>query len=322
MRAHDFFHQGVLLLSPVPFLLECPLRAADSSWILLQGAVSCWSPSCPQGAAVKGGALSSKVLLRSLLSSRRSIHLLWLSTLSCVLYSGGTRLSSVQYSYGVLLFRLLALSCFLFSNTEVLIYVLEVRRSSLVAAAVLASADARNPVPVVPPSRPPLPSCPTQRSSGCPFPPSTEAPGSFYTPGTSAVETGAARTVRTEPFMDTNLRETVQRDLRLKELEKDARYMSSALDSIQAFSPKAQIFVLVHKMDLLPPVDREVAMRFYQRLVRDIAQGRGTRGFARLLRLALCLSTVMQLTMSDLGGSSIRGLQGQGTQWQRSVHSP
>ncbi|PHJ23069.1 ras-related gtp binding a family protein [Cystoisospora suis] len=157
----------------------------------------------------------------------------------------------------------------IFRNTEVLIYVLEVRRSSLVAAAALVSADARNPPGVSSQSSLP-PAGPLCHSSRCRLSPPTEEPGSSYTQEAARLE--STRAGGTEPFMDTNLRETVQRDLRLKELEKDARYMSSALDSIQAFSPTAQVFVLVHKMDLLPPADREVALRFYQRLVRDIAQ--------------------------------------------------
>ncbi|CBZ54296.1 putative gtr1/ragA G protein domain-containing protein [Neospora caninum Liverpool] len=76
------------------------------------------------------------------------------------------------------------------------------------------------------------------------------------------------------------LREIAQTDARLRELAKDARYLSEALESIRAFSPGAKVFVLVHKMDIVPHAERPQITAFYQKLVRDLAQEKEVGVFA------------------------------------------
>ena len=52
-------------------------------------------------------------------------------------------------------------------------------------------------------------------------------------------------------------------DVESREIDKDIHYYQSCLESMAQHSPKAKIFCLVHKMDLVPDNQREaVSIRF------------------------------------------------------------
>ena len=46
-------------------------------------------------------------------------------------------------------------------------------------------------------------------------------------------------------------------DVASAELEDDLLYYASTVEALAQFSPEARIFVLLHKMDLVPEIERE-----------------------------------------------------------------
>ena len=51
-------------------------------------------------------------------------------------------------------------------------------------------------------------------------------------------------------------------DVESREIEKDMHYYQSCLEAILQHSPKAKIFCLVHKMDLVPEDHRDQVKRY------------------------------------------------------------
>ncbi|KYK71884.1 Ras-related GTP binding A family protein [Toxoplasma gondii TgCatPRC2] len=102
----------------------------------------------------------------------------------------------------------------------------------------------------------------------------------LFPPSTTRLSSAFAPVFRSFMSAGSVLRETVQRDVRLQELAKDARYISEALQSIWVFSPTAKVFVLVHKMDIVPAEDRPRVIAFYKKLIRDLAREKEVGVFA------------------------------------------
>ena len=51
-------------------------------------------------------------------------------------------------------------------------------------------------------------------------------------------------------------------DVESREVEKDMHYYQSCLEAIMQNSPDAQVFCLIHKMDLIPEDQRQVVSPF------------------------------------------------------------
>jgi Ras-related GTP-binding protein A/B len=58
-----------------------------------------------------------------------------------------------------------------------------------------------------------------------------------------------------------------------REVDKDMAYFKSACDSIKSLSPTAQVFVLVHKLDLVPAHQRPKTFKEYEGKISAIAAG-------------------------------------------------
>lgn len=62
-------------------------------------------------------------------------------------------------------------------------------------------------------------------------------------------------------------------DITSEELEKDLRYYQATIENLAALSPDARIFVLIHKMDLVPELDREAVFKDRTEVIRSVSLG-------------------------------------------------
>jgi len=64
-------------------------------------------------------------------------------------------------------------------------------------------------------------------------------------------------------------------DIEATEHAKDLRYFRSCLEGIQAYSPKATVFCLIHKMDLIPEDQRDLVFRQKETELKTLSSGFG-----------------------------------------------
>lgn len=62
-------------------------------------------------------------------------------------------------------------------------------------------------------------------------------------------------------------------DINSEDLAADLRYYSTAMEALAQYSPGAKVFILIHKMDLIPEETREAAFEERATLIQEASRG-------------------------------------------------